>query len=78
MELPSNFVEHIAFSTGAKTEEHLLVVMDKEHEENLSKPLNTNSKQFEVAVTFPTGYNSLFNVTNKKTNFIFISLFEGA
>ena len=35
------------------------------HEERLSQPLQTNNKQFKIAVTFLTGYNGIFNVTNK-------------
>ena len=39
--------------------------MDKSaHEEHLIQPLQTNNKQFRKAVTFLTGYNGIFNVTN--------------
>ena len=34
------------------------------HEGHLSQPLQTNNKQFKKAVTFLTGYNGIFNVTN--------------
>ena len=69
MELPRKLLEQIAFDTRAKIEEHMLIVMDKStHEEHLSQPLQTNNKQFKIAVTFPTGYNGIFNVTDKKTN----------
>ena len=41
--------------------------MDKSlHEENLSQPLQTNIKQFKIAVTLLTGYNGIFKVTTKK------------
>ena len=41
--------------------------MDKpNHEENLTQPLQTNSKQSKKAVTLLTGYNGTFNITNKK------------
>ena len=47
--------------------------MDKStHEEHLSQPLQTNSKQFRKAVTFLTGYNGIFNVTNSKNEFYFM------
>ena len=37
--------------------------MDKStHEEHLSQPLQTNNKQFKIAVTFLSGYNGIFNV----------------
>ena len=66
MELPSELLEQIAFKTRPKTEEQKLVVMDKSiHEEHLSQPFQTNNKQFEIAVTFLTGYNGIFNVTSK-------------
>ena len=65
MELPSKLLEQIAFNTGPKIEEHMLIVMDKStHEEHLSQPLQTNNKQFKIAITFLTGYNGIFNVTN--------------
>ena len=72
MELPSKLLEQIAFITRAKIEEHMLIVMDKStHEEHLSQPLQTNNKQFKKAVTFLTGYNGIFNVTNANNKFHF-------
>ena len=54
--LPSKILEQIAYNTRSRIEEHLLIVMDKStHEEHLSQPLQTNNKQFKVAVTFLTG-----------------------
>ena len=51
----------------------MLIVMDKNtHEEHLSQPLQTNNKQFKIAVTFPSGYNGIFNVTNKNNEFYFL------
>ena len=48
----------------------MLIVMDKStHEEHLSQPLQTNNKQVEIAVTFLSGYNGIFNVTNSNTKF---------
>ena len=35
------------------------------HEEHLLQPLQTNKKHFKIAITFPTGYNSMFRVTDK-------------
>ena len=71
MELPSKLLEQMAFNTRPKIEEQILIVLDKStHEERLSQPLQTNNKQFKIAVTFLTGYNGIFNVTDKKTNFV--------
>ena len=70
MELASKLLDQIAFNTRAKFEEHMLVVMDKStHEEHISQPLQTNEKQFKITVTFLTGYNSIFNVTDKNNKF---------
>ena len=72
MELQSKLLEQIAFNTRPKIEEHMLIVMDKStHEEHLSQALQTNNKQFKVAVTFLTGYNGIFNVTNANNKFYF-------
>ena len=72
MELPSKILEQIAFNTRPKIEEHMLIVMEKStHEEHLSQPLQTNNKQFKIAITFLTGYNGFFNVTNANNNFFF-------
>ena len=72
MELPSKLSEQIAYNTRPKIEEHMLIVMDKStHEEHLSQPLQTNNKQFKTAVTFLTGYNGIFNVTNSNNKFYF-------
>ena len=72
MELPSKILERIAYNTRSRIEEHLLIVMDKStHEEHLFQPLQTNNKQFKVAVTFLTGYNGIFNVTDKNNKFYF-------
>ena len=65
MKLPSKILEQIAYNTRPKIEEQMLIVMDKStHEEHLSQPLQTNNKQFKIALTFLTGYNGIFNVTN--------------
>ena len=73
MELPSKLLETIAFNTRPKIEEHMLIVMNNSstHEENLQIPLQTNNKQFKIAVTFLTGYNGIFNITIKIINSIF-------
>ena len=66
MELASKVLEQIAITTRPKTEKHLLFVMDKStHEEPLSQPLQTNNKQFKIAVTFLTCYSGIFNITNE-------------
>ena len=47
-------------------EEHIVIVMDKStHDEHLSQPLQTNNKQYKIAVTFLTGYNGIVKVTEK-------------
>ena len=70
MELPSKLIEQIAFNTRPKTEEHLLNVRDKStHKEHLLQPLQTNNKQFGIGITYLTGYNGIFNVTNSNINF---------
>ena len=72
MELPSKLLEQIAFNTRHKIEEHMLIVMDKStHEEHLSEPLQPNNKQFKIGVTFLTGFNGIFNVTNSNIQFYF-------
>ena len=72
MELPSKLLEQITFITRPKKEEHMLIVMDKSiDEEHLSQPLQTNNKPFEIAVTFLTWYNGVFNVTNSNKKFYF-------
>ena len=73
MELSSKLLEQIVFKTRTKKEEHMLIMMDKStHEEHLSQPLRTNNKQFKIAVTFLTGYNGIFNVTNSSNKFYFM------
>ena len=72
MELPTKFLEQTVFNTRPKIEEHMLIVMDKStHEELLSQPLQTNKKQFKIAVTFLSAYNGIFNVTNRSNKFYF-------
>ena len=70
MEFLSKLLEQIAFITRPKIEEHILIVMKKStHEEHLAQPLQTNNNQFKIAVTFLTGYNGIFNVTNENNKF---------
>ena len=70
MELPSKLLEQIAFNTRPKTEEHMLIVMDKSTQEGyLSQPLQTNNERFKIAVTFLTAYNGIFNITKKYNMF---------
>ena len=71
MEQPCKLLEEIAFDTRPKIEEHMLIVMDKStHEEHLSQPLQTNNKQFKIAVMFLTGYNGIFMLQTKIINFV--------
>ena len=73
MELLSKLLEQIAFNTRPKIEELMLNIMDKSsHEEHLFQPLQTNNKQFKIAVTFLTGYNGIFNVINSNNKFYFM------
>ena len=41
------------------------------HKEHIYQPLQTNNKQFEIVLTFSTGYNGIFNVTDKNNKFNF-------
>ena len=73
MQLPSKLLEQIAFNTKPQIEEHMLIVMHKSTlEEHLSQPLQTNNKQFKIAVTFQNGHNGFFNVTNSNNKFYFM------
>ena len=70
--LHSKLLEQIAYNSRPKIEEHMLIIMDKStHEEHLSQALQTNNKKFKIAVTFLTGYNGIFNVTNANNKFYF-------
>ena len=72
MELASKLLERIAYNTRPKIEEHMSIVMNKStHEEHISQSLQTNKKQFKIAVTFLTGHNGIFNVTNANIKFYF-------
>ena len=72
MELPSKILEQIAFNTRSRIEEHILIIMDKStHQEHLSQPLQTNNKQFKIAITFLSAYNGIFNVANSNNKFYF-------
>ena len=73
MELTNNSLEKTAFNTRRRIEDHLLIVMDKStHEEHLSQPSQTNNKQFKKAITFLTGCNGIFNVTDRNNKFYFL------
>ena len=73
MELPTKILEQIAYNTRSRKEEHILFVLDKStHGEHLSEPLQTNNKQFKIAVTFLTACSGIFNVTSKNINFYFL------
>ena len=51
----------------------MLAVMDKSiYEEHLLQPLQTNIKQFEIAITFLTGYDGIFivRISNNKVYLI--------
>ena len=72
MGLPSKLLEQIAFNTRSRTEEHILIVMDKSsHVEHLFQPLQTNNKQFKITVAFLSAYNGILNVTNSNKKIYF-------
>ena len=43
------------------------------HKDYLSQPLLINRNQFKYAVTFLTGYNDIFEVTNNLNNFYLVT-----
>ena len=50
----------------------MLIIMDNStHEEHLAQPLQTNNRQFKIAITFLTAYIGISNVTNKNYNLHF-------
>ena len=70
MDDPSKLLERLAFNTRLKIQEDIIVVMDKPiHGKHLSQPLQTNNKQFKIAVTLLIVYIS--NVTDKNNKFFF-------
>ena len=72
MELPSKFLEQIAFNPRPKRDDHMSIVMDKsKHEKHLCQPLETINKQFKIAITFLSGYNGILNVTISNNKFYF-------
>ena len=72
MDLPSKLFEQISFNTKLKTEEDMLIVMDRStHEKHLFQALQTKKKPLKIAVTFLTGYNGIFNVKNSNSKFYF-------
>ena len=74
MELSNKTLDQIAFNTRAKIEEHMLIVMDKSiHELTLDEQLQTNNKQFKIAITFLTGYNGIFNITDANNKFYYVT-----
>ena len=57
----------------------MLLVMDKFiHEGHLCQPIQTDCKIFKIAGSYLTGYSGILNATNKNTELIFTSVFEGA
>ena len=71
MELPSKILQQIDFNTKPKKEEHMLIDMGKStHEEHLSQPLQTNNKQFKIAVTLLIGYQVFLMLQIQITNLI--------
>ena len=73
MELPSKqTIRTNSFQYRTKIEDHMLIVMVLyTHKKNLSQPIETFVKQYRTAVTVPAGYNGIFNVTSKNSNFCF-------
>ena len=74
MDLTNTTLEQIAFNTRAENEEHMLIVMDISYcEQNLDEKLQTYNKQFKIAITFLTGYNGFFNITDVNIKFFYIT-----
>ena len=75
--LPSKPLELIASKRNYKIKEQMLIAIDKsKHEKSLLQPLQTNEKQFEIAVSFVSGNIGIFIA---KTIELFIkSAFESA
>ena len=72
METPGKKLEQEVFITTPKIEKHLKIVVDKStHEVHLSQPLQANKKQLKIAVTFLTGDNGVFNITNSNNEVYF-------
>ena len=72
LELPCKVLKQIAFITRPKIEENVLIFMDRSsHEDYLSQPLKTNSKQFLKAIPSLTAFNGIFNVTNSNNKTLF-------
>ena len=72
MKIPSKLLEQTAISTESKIQEHNLYIMKKTtHEEQLSQRLRTHNERFEITVNFLTGYNGIFNVTEKSIKVYF-------
>ena len=64
-----------AFFTRPTIEEYMLTFMNKStYEENLSQSLQTNSKQFQIAVTFLTDFSFIFHVLNENLKLYFLRL----
>ena len=77
MELTTKLLEQIAFHTRLEIEEHMLIIMAKStHGEHLYQPLQTNNKQFQLAITFLSGQNGIFNVKNLNIKFFFKKTFD--
>ena len=50
----------------------MLIVMDKSTDEKkLSQQIQAQNEQFQIAITFLSGYNGILNVTNKSIIFYF-------
>ena len=72
MNLKNKSLEQMAYNTRSKMEEHILIFMDKSsHDEHLLQPLQTNNRQFKIAVSFLSAYNGIFNITNSNNKFYF-------
>ena len=73
MELSNKTLDQIAFNTRAKIEEHMLIVMDEStYEFILNEPLQTNNKQFKIAITFLTGIMVFSILQMPTTNFVIL------
>ena len=72
MDLSCKLLERITFNTRPKCEEIMLIVINKPtYEKKLSPLLQTDDERFKIAIAFLTGFDGIFNVTNKNNKFFF-------
>ena len=63
MELANKVLENIAFNTRP--------IKHSTREQNLIEPLQTNNKQFKIAIKLLTCNNGIINITNENKKFFY-------